>query len=736
MSEIYMQNRELSWLRFNERVLNKAAKTYMPPFEKLNFIKIFTTNLDEFFMIRVGSLTDLQEMDREIVDTKSGMSVREQLDAIMETLPDIYDEKDRLYNAVMLELAAYGVKKLDIKEIDAMSYGYAEEYFKNMVLPLLSPQIINKSHAFPFLSNKKRYIFFDLKSIKNRKNTVCIVPIGDELSQIVIFPTASGVHFMFVDDLILHFTEYLFPNYEVIDRCVLSVTRNFDFVDRQELKEEFDDYKKYMKEIIRKRRRLQAVRVESNQQIPESIRKMLIKEMNIQGNRFFTFNSPMDMSFLDGIKDRLGQDTIEKITYKKFKPYNPYPLSFTRSYFNIVEKSDVLLSYPYEDIAVFLNLIREASNNRDVISIKITIYRLAKNSKLVQYLCNAAENGIEVTVYMELKARFDEESNINYSEILYDAGCDIIYGFEEYKIHSKICLISYRKEGELRYITQIGTGNYNENTAKQYTDFALMTADHEIGKDAANFFNNMNMGIANGHYKHLLQSPSTFKPKIAELIEKETLKGKRGRILFKMNSFTDKDLIEKLSEASNVGVDIKMIIRGICCIKPGIKGYTENVRIVSIVGRFLEHSRVYIFGSGEDMKIYISSADLMTRNTQKRIEIACPIFDNKIKQRIEAYLLKQLDDNVDAKFMDKNGEYQIIEGEKEDLSMQEDCMRIANEKTDLMMNEERLQRLNGRTEMVATRDCCERGRLSRAERNRCKASLLVRLKKRLTQWMK
>lgn len=683
MSKDYMQNRELSWLKFNERVLNKAEKTYMPPFEKLNFIKIFTTNLDEFFMIRVGSLADLQNMKKDVVDARTGMNVKEQLDAVMASLPAIYAGKDKLYKKVMQELRAYGIIKLEIKNLDELEKKYAEDYFKNMVQPLLSPLVVNKSHPFPFLSNLRKYVFFDLNASKAGKNIVGIIPIADELNQIVVFPSHGEIKFLFVDELIEHYGAEVFRGYTVSSYCTVSVTRNFDYVDRDYIKDEFDDYKKYMKEIIKQRQRLKAVRIETNRPLSQSIEKILLKELDIEKNRIFTFSSPMDMSFVNRIKDKLDRETLERITYKKFNQYNPYPPETTKSYFSLIEKKDVLLAYPYEDINVFLNLIKEASNNRNVIAIKITIYRLAKNSKLVQHLCNAAENGIDVTVCMELKARFDEENNINYSEILYDAGCNIIYGFEEYKIHSKICMISYKKNDEIKYITQIGTGNYNEITSRLYTDFSFITSNMEIGKDALNFFNNMNMGIANGNYTHLLQSPSTFKSTISDLIDEQIAKGSKGRLLFKMNSFTDIDLIQKLSAASNAGVDIKMIIRGICCIKPGVKDYTENVRVVSIVGRFLEHSRVYIFGEGDEMKIYISSADLMTRNTQKRIEIACPIYDKEIKAKLETYLLTQLADNIDAKYIDQNGDYQPIQSDKEPLSMQETYMLRANEKSAL-----------------------------------------------------
>ncbi len=559
----FMQNRELSWLKFNERVLNKAEKEYMPLFEKLNFISIFTSNLDEFFMIRVGSLGDLAEEGTEAKDNKTGMSIKEQIAAIMQELPSLYKKKDKLYSNVMEELKSYGIFHLDMEKLDTEDKKFIDRYFDNMVLPVLSPQIINKVHPFPFLGNKKKYIFLEIANEKRNKDKTrekddffALIPVGNELPDIVFIPHREDVKFLLIEDILLYYAEKVFPNLKVKDKYILSVTRNFDFVDKQEVREEFDDYKLYMKEIIKKRRRLKVVRVETDKPISENFQELLMKTFKINKDRFFSFESPMDMSFVSKLKEAIHEDTLGKITYKKFIPYDKYPQETTKSYFSLVEAGDICLSYPYDDMGVFLNLIKEASTRDDVVSIKISIYRLAKNSHLVQYLTYASEKGIEVTVYMELKARFDEENNINYSEILYNSGCTIIYGFEEYKIHSKICLITYRKDGVIRYITQIGTGNYNENTSKLYTDFSLMTANPEIGKDANDFFNNMSMGIAYGSYKHLLQSPSTFKNAISNLIDEEILKGKAGRLLFKMNSLTDKDLIEKISQASNAGVEV------------------------------------------------------------------------------------------------------------------------------------------------------------------------------------
>lgn len=682
MGYSFTQNRELSWLKFNERVLQEAEKKDLPTFERLNYVSIFTSNLDEFFMIRVGSLHDIAAFKSNYKDNKTGMNAKEQINAIMQSLTPMYKEKDLIFDKVMKEMKIQGINQLKFSELDENQLNYVKKYFDARLLPLVSPQIINKSHPFPFLENKRLYVLleFDESSSKEKeKRNYGLIPLREDFDPFIILPNVgTNFHFILTEDVMLGFADRIFNQPNIINKSIISVTRNFDFSDTEELKDEFDDYKAFMKVILKKRQRLSPVRVESNTPLSSKAISFLSKNLDLEKSQFFTLSSPINMEYVSTLGKKLNPNLKESISYNKFTPHNPHPKELTRSYIKLIEQKDRILSYPYDDFEMFLSLIKEASKSKNVLSIKITIYRLAKNSKLVKYLCNAAENGVEVTALMELKARFDEENNINYSDVLYEAGCNIIYGFENYKTHSKICLITYKDENEnIKYITQIGTGNYNENTSKIYTDFSLMTANSEIGKDAGDFFYNISTGILNGKYKHLLQSPSTFKPTLLEKMNKEIAKGEKGRILFKMNSLTDLDFIKKLSEAVKNKVKVQLIIRGISCFIPENDDENSNLQIRSIVGRFLEHSRVYIFSEGKDREIYISSADLMTRNTEKRVEIACPIYDEDIKDILENYLMKQMIDNVGGRSLDSKGDYnKILDDEK--ISSQDYFMKEAN----------------------------------------------------------
>lgn len=682
MAKTYTQNRELSWLKFNKRVLEESEKKALPLFEKLNFISIFSSNLDEFFMIRVGSLHDIAELNSDYKDNKTGMSAQDQIDAISQMLRPIYAEKDSLFDKICVELKDNGIFHLKYEELADEEKLYLKKYFAKNLLMLTSPQIIDKSHPFPFLENLKLYIFIEFAPTPADKRKYGLIPVRDDFQKFIRLPSDNhNIRFVMIEDLLLNLTNEVFKDSKIENKYVISITRNFDLTDTDEIRDEFDDYKSFMKTILKRRQRLAAVRLESNQALSNHAISFLSKSLNIDEKHFFTLTSPINMSYVSNLKKLIDTKTFPGLFYNDFSSYNPAPKETTKSYIELVENHDLLLSYPYDDIQAFLSFIKEASTDENVISIKITIYRLAKNSKLVKYLSNASENGKEVTVFMELKARFDEENNINYSDMLYDAGCNIIYGFEDYKIHSKICLVTYKKDNKIKYITQIGTGNYNESTAKQYTDFSFITANEEIGKDAGMFFYNMSIGKINGEYVHLLQSPSTFKKTMLRFMDEEIKKGSDGRILIKMNSFTDYDFMKKIAFAGQSGVKVNMIIRGITCLIPGIKGKTENVHIESVVGRFLEHSRVYIFSKGEDMKVYISSADLMTRNTEKRVEIACPIYDKTLKKFLENYLLTQLKDTIGGRFINESGDMQKKDGEP--FSSQEYFMQQSNIKKNL-----------------------------------------------------
>lgn len=672
----YFQNRELSWLRFNERVLLEATEDSVPDLEKLKFVSIFVSNLDEFFMVRVGSLHDLSAIKKEVKDNKTGMNAGEQINAILKTLPAMYREKDEIFKKVSENLERSNIRELKYSDLDLEQKSFVEDFYIKRIDQLVSPQIVDINHPFPFLENTKLYAFANLE--KGKEKVFGIVPIRNTYPKYLILP-GENFEYILIEEIILNQINQIFKEYKILSKNIIKVTRNTDFVDDRDTWEEFDDYREYMKSILKKRKRLNVVRLESQGKLSKQSLSFLLEKNELTEDAYFPIDSPLNMQYVfDLIKD-IPKAIKSKLLYKDLIQYNP--ADFSKSIIEDLRHKDRILSYPYDSMDTFLSLLKEAANDPDCKSIKITIYRLAKNSKVVRYLTEAAQNGKEVTVFVELKARFDEESNINYANILYEEGCNIIYGFNKYKMHSKICLITFRnpRTENLNYITQIGTGNYNESTAKQYTDFSLMTANPEIGLDATDFFKNMSIGNLDGKYMHLLQSPTTLKTGLMHHVEKEITKGEDGYILCKFNSLTDKDFIEKFIEASQKGVKVDLIIRGISCLLPGIKNQSENIRIRSIVGRFLEHPRVYVFGKKDPM-MYISSADLMTRNTENRVEIATPILDSEIKERILKYLEVQMKDNVGARLMNSSGEYEKIEECGEKFSSQGYFVREGEEK--------------------------------------------------------
>lgn len=688
--EKFMQNRELSWLKFNERVLDEASDLTVPPLERFKFISIFTSNLDEFFMVRVGSLFDLMKSKKEYIDNKSGLSASEQLDAIYETMPHYYEMRDKVYKDVIKELEKYNINNKNMKSLNEEELSYVKKFYLTKIQPLITAQIVDASHPFPFLENKKLYIIAEMWD-KEGEIVHGLVPISDIFERYLSLP-GDEFNYIRVEKVIEYYLPTMFPDYTIKEQSLVAVTRNFDFETNTEIEEEIADYKDFMKKVIKKRTRQEVVRLEISNTKSKSITEFLKTELGINDKMIFITKSPINMKYVYGLEDIIPSSVIKKVSYEDFVPFKKYSLEHG-SIIKRIEEKDLLLSYPYDDIDTFLDLIKEASENKNTISIKITIYRLAKHSKLVEYLKKACDNGIEVTALMELKARFDEENNINYSEELYKSGCNIMYGFEEYKTHSKLCLITYKDEREnIKHITQIGTGNYNENTSKIYTDFSLMTANEEIGLDANDFFKNMSVGKINGKYLHLLQAPSTLKARLLKEMDKEIAKGKDGYIRCKMNSLTDYDFIEKFAEASQNSCEVKLIIRGICCIVPNISGFTDNVHVSSIVGRFLEHSRVYQFGKGSDMRIYISSADLMTRNTEKRVEIAAPVYDEDAKKRLVNYLDIQLMDNIKRRILVNSGSYIKPEVHTEKILAQEIFMQEANKAREKFFEEKELLR--------------------------------------------
>lgn len=669
----YTQNRELSWLRFNQRVLEEARDETVPLMERMKFVAIFTSNLDEFFMIRVGSLYDMAAVDNKKLDTKSGMTPKQQLEAIYQAVAPLYKERDKTYAEIKKQLKPYGVCGLDFKELEQPEKKYVKKYFKEQILPVLSPQIVDPNHPFPHLLNKEIYVVANLKQDSNTMTG--IVPVPQYIPEVLYLP-GHDIRYIRMEKVIMEYLELVFDKYEVSDKNYICVTRNADISPDDEAYADNEDFRFIMKETLHKRRRMAVVRLETASPLGKEMEKYLCDRFKITPECIFRTKMPMKLGFIFAIADKIP-DSMKRALIDE--PFSPQPSASLAdgSIMEQVKKKDVLLSFPYESMDPFLQLIREAASDPDVMTIKITIYRLAKKARLVEYLCAAAENGKEVTALIELRARFDEQNNIDWSERMEEAGCRVLYGFEDYKVHSKLCLITYRNKNEIRYITQVGTGNYNEKTAKMYTDYSLITSDQEIGEDAAIFFKNMSIGNLDGAYDHLIVSPTSLKQKVLSLMDEEIRKGEHGRIVMKMNSLTDMDFIRKVSAASQAGVKIDLIVRGICCILPGIQGRTENLSVTSIVGRYLEHPRVFVFGTGDDAKVYIGSADMMTRNTEKRVEVACPIFDPKIRKKLMHDLNVMLADNVKARKMLSDGTYRKkVQGERT-VNAQETFMKEA-----------------------------------------------------------
>ena len=669
----YTQNRELSWLKFNQRVLEEAKDSSVPLLERMKFVSIFTSNLDEFFMIRVGSLYDMSLTDNSTIDSRSGMNPKEQLDAIFAAVAPLYKERDKTYSEIKKLLNPYGVCGLSIKELEQQEKKYVKKYFKDQILPILSPQIVDANHPFPHLLNKELYVIASLK--QNGTSMIGIVPVPQFVSDILYLP-GHDIRYIRMEKVIMEYLDVVFDKYEVSNKNYICVTRNADVSPDDEALEINDDFRLLMQETLHKRRRMAVVRMETAEPLDKELEKYFCDKFKITPVQIYRTKMPMKLDYIFSIMDKVPASLKRSLVDE---PFTPQPSRYLTDGKVIpqVKKKDILLSYPYESMDPFLRMIKEAAYDPTVLTIRITIYRLAKKARLVEYLCAAAENGKEVTVLIELRARFDEQNNIDWSERLEEAGCRVIYGFEGYKVHSKICLITYRNRNNIEYITQVGTGNYNEKTATMYTDVSLITADKGIGEDAAVFFKNMSIGNLNGSYQHIIVSPTSLKPKVLSLMDEEIKKGTNGRIIMKMNSVTDVDFIQKVSEASNAGVKVDLIVRGICCILPGVKGYTENLRVTSIVGRYLEHPRIFLFGTGADQKIYIGSADMMTRNTEKRVEVACPVYDETIRKQLTHMLKIMLADNVKARELKSDGKYYMKEKGTSKVNSQEYFMREA-----------------------------------------------------------
>ena len=669
MRNVYM-NRELSWLKFNERVLEEAENPEVPLCERMTFVSIYQSNLDEFFRVRVGSLQDQMLISTEIRENKTKMTSAEQIRAIIKEVKKLNQRKDKAYEKLMKKIEEYGITLINHASAKSEEKKFLEKYFMKEIMPLSSPTIVGKRQPFPFLKNGEIYAVVVLET-RNKKERIGIIPCSNNmLTRMVELPGGKG-RYMLIEDLILHYIGKVFKGYKVKGKSLLKVVRNAD-IDADAAYDEDLDYREFMEDLMKQRKKLSPVRIDLSREMDETVVDALCRYLDVTPDRVFRSEAPLDVSFVFQLQDLLRRNT--ELFYEKRVPQKSPEFKDGQSILQQITQEDKLLSYPYDSIRPFLKMLTEAAEDDSVISIKMTLYRLAKQSKVIEALCEAAENGKEVVVLVELRARFDEENNIRWSRMLEEAGCQIIYGLEHYKVHSKLCLITRRGENGIQYITQIGTGNYNEKTARLYTDFSLMTANEQIGMDAARVFQALAKGEVVEDMEHLLVAPKCLQSKVIEKIEEQIQKQKNGETAYiglKMNSLTDKRIIDKLIDASKAGVKIDMIVRGICCLIPGVEGETENIHVISVVGRFLEHSRIYIFGNGEEAQYYIGSADFMTRNTVKRVEVAAPVYSERLKKRLQDFFDLMLSDNKKARKEDAKGAYSVVECKGQPINSQE-----------------------------------------------------------------
>ena len=675
MKNIYM-NRELSWLKFNERVLEEAENQEVPLCERMTFVSIYQSNLDEFFRVRVGSLMDQMLLNTTIRENKTNMTAQEQIQEIIKEVKRLNLRKDRAYVELMKKLEGYGVKLIDFASAKADEKKYLERYFNHEIMPLTSPTIVAKRQPFPFLKNEEIYAVVVLET-RSKKERIGIIPCSNTmLARLIELPGGKG-RYMLLEDLILHYIGSVFKGYKVKGKSLIRVVRNAD-IDADAVYDEDLDYREFMADLMKQRKKLSPVRLDMSREMDKTVIEVLCRYLEMTPDKVFKSEAPLDLSFVFQIQDLLRKNS--ELFYERRVPQKSPDFRDGISILDQISEEDKLLSYPYESIRPFLKMLSEAAEDDNVISIKMTLYRLAKQSKVIEALCEAAENGKEVVVLVELRARFDEENNIRWSRMLEESGCQIIYGLEKYKVHSKLCLITRKGNDGIEYITQIGTGNYNEKTARLYTDLSIMTANEQIGMEAARVFQALTKGEVMQETEHLLVAPKCLQSKIIKMIDEEIEHKKNGEdayIGLKLNSLTDKRIMEKLNDASKAGVQIEMIVRGICCLVPGIKGETDHIQITSIVGRFLEHSRIYIFGCGERIKYYIGSADFMTRNTVKRVEVTAPIYSEKIKKQVREIFELMLKDNKKARAEDNEGNYTLKKCVGEASNSQEMLYQLA-----------------------------------------------------------
>ena len=669
-------NREYSWLQFNRRVLDQACDLTNPLLERCKFLAIFCSNLDEFFMVRVGSLLNESKLDPVARENKTELTAQEQVEGILAETKKLYQECSVAFSRLKAELAKNGMRILRPSELTVRQRTRCEAHFFEAVLPLLSPMVLDSKHPMIRFENTHLYMMFELeREGRDMFGVMAIPPAAERLYRI---EGGKKINLIAVEDLVSEFGYHAFPGYTVKGKALIRVTRNADFdtnVDDADLEHDFD-FSKYMKRKVELRSTLDAVRVETDKN-SDTIRAFVLKNLDLKKSYCFKAEHYLDYKFLFSLGKYFPEEKLAVLKYPPFRGRVAADLLPPVKLVKRVRERDVFLAYPFDSMEPLIRLLNECADDPRVAAIKITIYRLDNHSRIVEALKRASENGKEVTVVIELCARFDEENNMYYAGILQEAGCTIIYGMQNYKVHSKIVSVLLSENGEIEYITHLGTGNYNESTSRQYTDLNIITADRAIGEDAAAFFRNIAICNTDYHYDRLLIAPQGLKKGLLKCIDEQielAAAGKPARIVAKMNSLTDKQMIDKLYQAGKSGVRISLIVRGICCLMPGIPRETENIRIISIVGRFLEHSRIYCFGEGKERKMYISSADLMTRNTDKRVEIATPVLDKKIEGKIYRMLEVMLADNVKARVLLPDGSYKKTEQVGESVDSQNEFL--------------------------------------------------------------
>ena len=653
----FTQNREISWLHFNQRGLEEAGDESIPALERLKFISIFSSNLDEFFMVRVGSLFDLQKACPNDRDSRSGMTPAQQLSSIYGAIPALIDLKRRIYDGVYQALARQGVCDLAFADLTRGEQKLVKQYFKNNILPILSPIILGSHHPVPHLESKELYVAANLQD-EQGETAIGLIPMPATVPPLLVLTGGDALRYIRTENIVLHWAGKLFGDYRVLECTIATVTRNADIsFDDDKFEDVAFDFRNRVTSLLKSRDHLNIVRMELASQVSEEFLGRLSRLVHVDRRQVYLDTCPLQMRYVFALEDKLSSYMRARLLYAPHIPRWPEDIDPNCCMIDQIQQKDKLLFFPFDSTEPFLRLLTEAAENPEVVSIKITIYRLASSSKIARILCRAAENGKDVMVMMELRARFDEANNIQWSKMLESAGCQVIYGMEDFKCHSKVCQITLQSRGKLRYITQIGTGNYNEKTNTLYTDLSLMTASQEIGEEVRTFFQNLLVNNLHGEYHRLLVSPEGMERALCRMIDEEIKKGADGYVCAKINSLTDCEMIEKLVEASQAGVEVQLIVRGICCLLPSVVGYTENIHITSIVGRFLEHSRIYLFGRGEECRMYLSSADFMGRNLHHRLEIACPVDSPELKEKLWGIVQKQLADNAKASAVTFNGMY-------------------------------------------------------------------------------